>query len=178
MTFEIPFNSAIATQKNELRFKLAWKKNLRKTAYNLIAGLVILFFAVLIIASHDSKGYIFLWLGVYSLISTFSYFRLYLKRRSQWRQLIRDIGDKRVKEHDITTYEFNDSYFYSKDMLYEQKIQWAAFKEYEVIEGNLFLRLAETLDGNSIILGENEVGTEEFKSLVDYVGTRVGLQGK
>jgi hypothetical protein len=61
---------------------------------------------------------------------------------------------------------------------YMSKIQWAAFKEYEVIEGNLFLRLAETLDGNSIILGENEVGTEEFRSLVDYVGTRVGLQGK
>ena len=26
--------------------------------------------------------------------------------------------------------------------------------------------------------GGNEVGTEEFKSLVDYVGTRLGLQGK
>jgi hypothetical protein len=177
MTFEIPFNAAVTTAQYELRFRRAWREYRRTIFYLLFVGIFATLVGVLGATVKDAVGYCFLGAGLYILLTTAGYFRHYWKKKGQYRQYAKRIVDRRVKDQEITVYEFNDDYFRCKDILYDSKIAWAAFKGYEIAERNLFLKLAESLDERSfILLGEDEFGTEKFKEVIDFMRSKMGAE--
>jgi hypothetical protein len=62
-------------------------------------------------------------------------------------------------------------------MYYDFSIKWAAFKGYKMVQKNLFLQLTETID-QSYIIGENEVGEQEFNSIIAAVSEKIRNLGE
>ena len=85
--------------------------------------------------------------------------------------------DLRVRNNDITTWEFNDDLLRYKDIYYDFSIKWAAFKGYKIVEKNLFLQLTESID-QSFSIGEKEVGVEDFNSIIAAVSKKIGNLGE
>ena len=50
-------------------------------------------------------------------------------------------------------------------MYYDHSIKWEAFKGYKIVQKNLFLLLAESID-QSYIIGEEEIGAHEFAEVI------------
>ena len=73
----------------------------------------------------------------------------------------------------VTVWEFRDDILRYKDHFYDNCIKWEAFKGYSIIQGNLFLVLAESID-QSFMLDEAEVGAHEFGRIVEFVKEKMG----
>ncbi len=73
---------------------------------------------------------------------------------------------------DTTTWVFENDVFRYKDMFYDYSIKWEAFKGYKITQKNLFLLLAESID-QSFIIGEEEIGEQEFAMVVASVSEKI-----
>jgi len=165
MRFEIPFDPSISAQQYELRLTLGFKKNLFRNGKTLFYSTIILFFGWLMISDRDVIGYIFISMGFFYLFSALIYFWHYKKMTTKLRRIHKNMIELRVKNNDLTIWEFNGDNFRYNDMYYDYSIKWEAFKGYKIVEQNLFLMLAEAID-QSFIIGEIEVGSEQFAEII------------
>ncbi len=70
------------------------------------------------------------------------------------------------------TFEFlPDNLIYTDD-LSSSTINWTDFEGYKVVKSNL-LMIVNQKDGNILVVGEKEVGTEKFNMAVDFVKQHV-----
>jgi hypothetical protein len=177
LTYHIPFDPKIALGQHNLRVKLTFKKNLTHNAKNLIYASIILLLAWLILSDKSSFGYFFLAYGLFTLSAAINYYRYYLKTSKKLGRLHQDMVDVRTKNNDVMTWEFGDDLLGCKDMYYDFSIKWAAFKGYKIVEKNLFLQLAETID-QFYIIGEEEVGAAGFNNIIAFVGEKISNLGE
>lgn len=177
MIFEIPFDSKKALGQYKLRLKLTFKKNLITSGKNLFAAGIITFFAWMTISDKSNVGYFFLALGLFYLFNAIQYFIYYIKTANKLKRIYQESVELREKNKDIMTWEFNDDFFRYKDMYYDNSIKWEAFKGYKIIQKNLFLLLAESID-QSFIIGEEEIGVQEFAMVIASINEKIKDIGK
>jgi hypothetical protein len=172
MIFEIPHNSKVAFRQYKVQLKLIFRKNLKATGINLLLSLIIFFLAWPMISDHSSMGYFILSAGIFIFFSAAHYLGYYIKTTKRFMAVHKKIADLREQNKDITTWEFNEEFFGYKDMFYEYKIKWAAFKGFKIVEHNLFLTLAESIN-QSFIIGEDELGVQEFSMVIGFVSKKL-----
>ena len=177
MTYVIPFEKDISIAQYALRLKLTFKKNLSRSAVNVLGAGVILLFASFMLSDKRTSGYFFLSLGLFYLFNALHYFWYYIKTSRRLKKIYHDMVILREAQKDTTTWRFEPDAFGYKDMYYDYLIKWEAFKGYRVVERNLFLQLRETID-QSFIIGEVEIGQQPYAEVIAFVGERLKNLGE
>jgi hypothetical protein len=172
MTFEIPFDKDISMAQYTLRLKMTYKKNLSKSALNVLGAGVILLLASFMISDKKMPGYFFLSLGLFYLFNALHFFWYYIKTSRRLKKLYHDMVILRQEHKDTTRWRFEPDGFGYKDIYYDYLIKWEAFKGCRVVERNLFLQLRESID-QSFIIGEVEIGQQSFAEVVAFVHERL-----
>ncbi|HSD08283.1 hypothetical protein, partial [Flavobacterium sp.] len=96
----------------------------------------------------------------------------YQNSKKTYLKLIENEIKGQLESNEISIWEFNDEYFNYKDYKYEAKIKWNAFKNYRIIEDNIFLDL-NIGNQSSYILSKEEIGNDSFENIVELVHTKI-----
>jgi hypothetical protein len=134
-------------------------------------GVFLIALSLIRFSAMTSTDHIILGMGISYTIFGIGYFVASSSRKAKYRAHIHRMMERRANE--ITIYEFNESYIRFKDVFYDQYMQWAAFKQFRVVENTLFLDLIESFNTASFIIGEAELGPDDFKKVVEFVGIKI-----
>ena len=181
MRFEIPFDASVCTAKNETSFKLQHRKTLRRArlAPVFAAALLLLAWLETLGGSRlDFVGYFALSYGILLLYVAAMNFYVYRKRQKAFRNSLAAVVKRRMDANSIKVYVFEEKYFGIQELLYEFRYTWEAFKYYKVAERTLFLYLREsTNEEDFLTITETELGYENSKTVLSFVGTKLKQQG-
>lgn len=175
MKFEIPFNETIFKEQMTLNFNTIWKENLKKSKKLLIWAIPILLFGGFLTYQKDNLGLLFIAVGIHYLINFFNYYFSYKKNKKSFFELVENEKNGQIIANGIVLWEFNDDYLKYKDYRFNTKIKWEAFKNVRIINKNLFLDL-NIGERASYILGETEVGIENFNKITEFVKGKIKHQ--
>nr|WP_315193779.1 hypothetical protein [uncultured Flavobacterium sp.] len=172
MKFEIPFKEEIYKKQTILNLSLTWEKILKKNKKNLILYIFFISIGFLIIYGENNIGVIFILIGLYGLLECYRTNYAYQNSKKTYLKLIENEIKGQLESNEISIWEFNDEYFNYKDYKYEAKIKWNAFKNYRIIEDNIFLDL-NIGNQSSYILSKEEIGNDSFENIVELVHTKI-----
>lgn len=154
----------------DLLFDLAWK---RKTEYyknsHYFGFMLLIISAFLTFERPSFFGFVILIFGLGILIP---YFYYYFKIKSLYRKLetekAREIEIS--KNQNLVFWEFTETSLIMVSEGNQRKLNWEDFIIQLVKENNL---LMITKENEPIIIGEVEVGKDNFKMIVDFVGVKI-----
>ncbi|MUU79904.1 hypothetical protein [Winogradskyella endarachnes] len=172
MKFELPFNEQTYNEQMTLNFNTAWNDNLKKNKKRLILAIPMILLGGLIIYGENYLGFLFIAIGIHYLINFYDYYSYYKKSKNNFFELVKTEKNGQLDAGENSVWEFNDEYFRYKDYKYEAKIKWEAFKSTRVIDKNLFIDL-NVGNKSSYVIGETELGTENFNKVTEFVKTKV-----
>ena len=154
----------------DLLFDLAWK---RKTEYyknSHYFGFILLVIGAFLIFERPSFfGFAIL---IFSLGILIPYFYYYFKVKSLYRKLETEkaLEIEASKNQNLVFWEFTETCLIMESEGNQRKLNWEDFVTQLVKENNLFMF---TKENEPIILGEVEVGKDNFKMIVDFVGAKI-----
>ncbi|AEE19617.1 hypothetical protein [Dokdonia sp. 4H-3-7-5] len=172
MIFEIPFNEEIYNQQMLLNFNTAWKKNFNNNRKCLFLAIPMILVGGLIIYGENNTGFLLVAIGIHYLMNFYTYYKFYQKSKKSYLDLMNAEILKQKGSNENHLWEFDDLFFRYKDHKYEAKIKWEVFKSHRVIENNLFLDI-DVGTNLAFILGESEIGTDNFKKATEFVKEKV-----
>ena len=173
MKFELPFKEQLYNEQMILNFNTAWNKNLKNNKKRLFWAIPMTLLGGLIIYGKNNLGFLFIAIGIHNLINFYDYYVFYKKSKNTFFEVIEREKKEYIEASENSIWEFNDEYFRYKDYKFEIKIKWKTFKSIRVIDNNLFIDL-DLENHSSYILGETEIGTENFHKLIDFVRNKIG----
>ena len=173
MKFEIQFNEQVYNQQMTLNFNTAWNENLKKNKKMLFSAIPIILLGALIVYGNNSFGFLVIAFGFHYLLNVYNYYSFYKKSKNIFYELVKKEKIGQTEANENSFWEFNEDYFRYKDYKYESKIKWEAFKGSRIIEKNLFLDL-NIGNNSSYILGETEIGRENFLNVTEFVKNKIG----
>lgn len=172
MKFEIPFKEKIYLDQVELMIPLIYRYYIKNARESIIVGILSSLLGVLIIVGKSYLGVIFIALGIWFLILSFPKFKLYNNLKKTHLTKTREIFAENDSNFGNGIFEFTDNSLRYTDKLHTRDIQWTEFKKYKVIDSNLFLIL-EREKGDIMAIGEQEIGTDNFNKVVDFIKTKI-----
>ncbi|WP_299215725.1 hypothetical protein [uncultured Dokdonia sp.] len=175
MKFELLFIEQIYIEQMTLNFDTAWNESLKKNKKRLIWGIPMIVLGGLIIYGKNNLGFLFIVIGIHYLINFYDYYSFYKKNKNTFFGLVEAEKNEQIEANENYFWEFNDDYLKYKDYKYEVKIKWKAFKSARVIDKNLFIDLNNG-NNSSYIIGETEIGTENFHKLIVFVTNKIGQE--
>lgn len=170
MRYELPFNESLYRKQCKLRFELIWKKLAERNKKGFYYGIPIILFGAFFILKKNELGYVFLVFGAYLLITSYRFNQHYKKAKGDYENDIDEEVVSFIKT--INIWEFNEEYLGYKDHKYETKIKWETFKDFKVIEDNIFLFL-DAKNYHSYIISKKEVGEEAFDQLINFLNKKI-----
>ena len=129
-------------------------------------------FGGLIIYGKNNLGFLFIAIGVHYIINFYNYYSFYKKSKKTFFKLIETEKKGYLDANENSFWELTDDYFKYKDYKYETKIKWETFKSVRIIEKNLFIDINSY--NLSYVIGETELGNENFKRVTEFVKSKVG----
>lgn len=172
MKYDIPFNEVNFKQQMKLNFDLVWNINFKKNKKNFFWSIGYIILGILIINWKSNLGYIFIAIGLHFLIISYRYYSFYKKNKNRYFNSINLELEVQKNLNFTDVLEFNEDYFFFKNHKMEAKINWIAFKNFRIVNKNLFLYIDE-LNTISYILGQNEIGDNEFEKVIRFIETKV-----
>lgn len=172
MKFELPFNAQIYTEQMTLNFHTAWNENLKNNRNRLFWAIPMIIVGGLIFYGENNLGFLFMAIGIHYSINFYDYYAYYKKNKKAFFELVEKEKINQLKANEYSIWEFNDDHFGYKDYKFEAKIKWEAFKSTKVIDKNLFIDL-NVGNNSSFIIGETEIGSENFNTLLEFVKRKV-----
>jgi predicted membrane protein len=154
----------------DLLFDLAWK---RKTEYyknsHYFGFILFVIGAFLIFERPSFFGFAVL---IFSLGILIPYFYYYFKIKSLYRKLETEkaLEIEASKNLNLVFWEFTETCLIMESEGKQRKLNWEDFVAQLVKEDNLFMF---TTENEPLALGEVEVGKENFKMIVDFVGAKI-----
>lgn len=177
MKLEIPFDENIYSEQTTLYFNQFWNKNLKKNKERIYWAIPLTIVGIFLVKKENNLGFFSLGIGIHYLINFYTYYRHYKTIKTKHFELTNSEIDGQKSAGQNTILEFNEEYFRFKNYKYDTKIKWNAFKNYQVIDKNLFLDL-EIGYKPSYILGEKEVGKDKFNEIVEFIKKKSKQFGK
>ncbi|MDP2161467.1 MAG: hypothetical protein Q8K02_13360 [Flavobacterium sp.] len=172
MKFEIPFKEEIYKKQTSLNLSLTWEKILKKNKKNLIIYIFFISIGFLTIYGGGNIGVIFIIIGLFGLLECYRINTAYQNYKKTYLKLIENEIKGQLESNEKSVWEFNDDYFSYKDYKYEAKIKWNAFKNYRIIEDNIFLDL-NVGNQSSYILSKEEIGNDSFENIIELIHTKI-----
>ena len=172
MKFEIPFNKEIYLNQIKLIIPLTYSDYYKKVKESLIVGLISIGLGIFIIMGKSSLGYLFITLGIVSSINSYIKFKEYRNLKKIHLTII----EEKLSETSISLengiIEFNEVYLTYIDKTQSRQLNWAEFDGYKIIKSNLLLVLDQK-KGDIMVIGEDEIGSENFKKIIEFVKTKL-----
>lgn len=168
MKFELEFDKDVYNKQMDLLFDLNWKKKKDYYKNSQYLGLILIIIGIVLICKRPNIfgiGYCFVFFGLSNLVSFIYY---YFKIRSFYKRM-EDVKVKEINDFHYIKYmnlEFTEDALITTSGDHFNLIQWSEFIHYIVKENNLILI---TKDYESFILGEIEVGLENFEKITSFV---------
>jgi hypothetical protein len=172
MKYELVFDEVVYNNQMDLLFDITWKRKILYYKNSQYLGVLLLLVGAALIYNRSNIfgiGYVFLFFGLSNFVP-FVYY--YFKIRSQYKKFesakIRD--NESFKDVKIATLELTEK---SWIMNVENNIivtDWENFAAHLVKEDNLILI---TKDYQPYILGEIEVGVENFRQIISFVEEKI-----
>lgn len=172
MKYEISFDEEIYKDQMTLNFNIAWLKNVKKNQKNFYWGITYLLIGSLILFLKNNLGFLFIAISIHILVNCNSYYNHYKNNKKRYFKFVNAEIEKQKKANKNSIWELTEKTLKFKQYNYETTINWEVFKSYYVINKNLFVNLNEELK-LSYVLGEKEVGIDEFKKVIDFINTKV-----
>jgi hypothetical protein len=172
LKFEIPFKSDIYLNQTELIIPFIYKPYLKDARESLIVGLISTLIGISIIIGKSYLGIVFIILGVFYVVKAYPKFQLYNKLKSTYFEKIKEKVAEVESDFGNGIFEFKDESIKYVDKNITRDIKWTEFKGFKVMDSNLIMPL-ESEKGDIMIIGENEVGNEDFKKIVEFVKTKL-----
>ncbi|MFD1014642.1 hypothetical protein [Winogradskyella rapida] len=168
MKFEIPFNSDIYLNQTELIIPFIYKPYLKDARESLIVGLTSTLIGISIIIGKSNLGFVFILMGIFYIIKAYPKFQLYNKLKSTYFEKIKEKVVEVESNYGNGIFEFKDDSIEYADKNITRDIKWTEFKGFKVMKSNL-LMILEPDKGDIMIIGENEVGSQNFQRIVEFV---------
>lgn len=172
MKFEIPFKSDIYLNQTELIIPLIYKPYLKDARESLIVGLIATLFGISIVIAKSYLGIVFVLLGIVFIVKAYPKFQLYNKLKSTYFDKIKAKVAEVESDFGNGIFEFKEDSVKYLDKNITRDIKWTEFRGYKVMESNL-LMILEPDKGDIMIIGENEVGSQNFTRIVEFVKTKL-----
>src|SRR5262249_23217830 len=131
-------------------------------------------FAFWISGEREGFGYFLIAWGAYMLLNGLSQLRYFWKIAKIFRGIQDAASKARVENKDATIWEVGEDGLRFKDLYYDNRVKWGAFRGYTMVKGNLLLMLKETIN-QYYIIGKDEVSAEEFERVLAVVKTKMPL---
>jgi hypothetical protein len=170
MRLEIPFNETIFRGQMLAFFDFAWNENLEKNKFKLYYALAFIIAGGLLVYFESRIGYLIIITGLHYLIVTFNYYHYYKKSKAKYQLVVNQEINSTIENDIINVWEFNDDYLFHKDYKHEIKVNWSAFKDYVIVEDNLFLTVT---NGLTYIINKNEIKETEFALVKTFLKGKV-----
>ena len=172
MKFNLPFNENITRKQLNMNLELYWGKTLKDYKRNLIISICGILLGSLIVYGKGNVGYVLIAMGAYGIFEFFKIKVAYNRSKKKYTETINNVVKEQIKSGENSIWEFNEDYFGYKDYKFDLKIKWEGFSGFKVIEDNLFLDLINN-HLLSYILGKEEIGEEQFQSLIGFIETKL-----
>lgn len=176
MKFNLPFKENITRKQLNLNLELHWKKTLMDYKRNLIISIGGILLGSLIVYGKGNVGYVLIALGTYGIFEFCKIRVAYKRSKRKYTEAINNVVEEQIKSGENSIWEFNEDYFGYKDYKFDLKIKWKGFSGFRVIEDNLFLDIMNN-HLLSYILGKEEIGEEQFQSLITFIETKLKRTG-
>jgi hypothetical protein len=172
MKFELVFDKDIYSKQMDLLFDLAWKRKIAYYKNSQYLGLILMVIGSTMIYNRPNIfgfGYVLVFFGLSNLLPFIYY---YFKIKSEHKK----INALRLEEIEINenlknfAFEFTNKSFIMSSGENSMDIDWQEFLMHLVKDDNLILI---TKQYQSYILGEIEVGEENFKKIISFVEAKI-----
>ncbi len=170
MKFELKFDEDIYRKQMDLLRDLAWKGKIAYYKNSHFLGITLLIIGIILM--FDRPNFFGFALIILSLTIIIPYFYYYFKIKTSYKGF-EELKTKEIEAcQNITNYtwEFTEEGLITKVQDDERIFEWKVFIMYLIRENNLFLI---TEKNEPMILGETEVGEENFKKILDFVEKKV-----
>ncbi|WP_291145746.1 hypothetical protein [Flavobacterium sp. UBA7680] len=177
MKFELEFDKDIYNKQMDLLFDLNWKKKKDYYKNSQYLGLVLIIIGIALIYKRPNIfgiGYGFVFFGLSNLLPFIYY---YFKIRSFYKRM-EDVKVKEINDFHYLKYmnlEFTENALITTSGDHFNLIQWSELMHYIVRENNLILI---TKNYQPFILGEIEVGSENFEKIISFVKAKFETKEK
>jgi hypothetical protein len=168
LKFEIPFNSDIYLNQTELIIRYIYKSYLKDARESLFVGLISILIGISIIIGKSFLGIVFVLLGIFYTLKSYPKFQIYNKLVSTSLKKESESFAKVESDFSNGIFEFRADSLKFYDNNISRDIKWIDFKGFKLIKSNLLLIL-EPDKGDIMIIGESEVGIDNFKKIVEFV---------
>lgn len=170
MKFELKFDENVYRNQMDLLRDLAWKDKIAYYKNSHFLGITLLLIGcILFFARPNFFGFVFIFFGLGILIP---YFYYYFKIKFSYK-VFEEVKTKEIEaSQNLTTFtwEFIEQGLITKVKDNERMFEWKEFIMYLIKENNLLLI---TENHEPLILGEIEVGEENFKKILDFLEKKV-----
>ncbi|WP_163410957.1 MFS transporter [Flavobacterium ajazii] len=175
MKFELNFDKDIYNQQMDLLFDLAWKRKIKYYKNSQYLGFLLIILGAALIYNRPNIfgiGYVFIFFGLTNLIPfVYHYFKIkstYRKFNAAKKSEIEI--NKEVKDF---SWEFTEEAFVINVGNQFKALPWEEFTIYLIKDDNIILI---TKDYQPYILGEIEVGKENFKMIISFVQNKISME--
>lgn len=165
MRLELQFNESIYRKQMELLYQMGSGKKKRYYKNSNYFGFVFIIMGTLVIAGKGNIGYLFVLLGLGTLIS---YYRFYFKQKklTQKYEAEQVATIALLLENPKAVFEFNEEGLTYSDHTGKQTFYWNEFLTYIIKDDNIFLI---TKKFHPFALGKSEMGNENYSDVVNFI---------
>ncbi|MEM0576881.1 hypothetical protein [Flavobacterium polysaccharolyticum] len=168
MKFELKFDEDIFRNQMDLLRDLAWKDKI--VYYKNSHFLGIFLFIIGCMLFYERPNLLGITFIIFSLGILIPYIYYYFKIKSSYKGFeAAKIKEIEANKNLIFHWEFTEQCLIEKVLDYERVFNWDDFIVYLIRDNNLLLI---TKNHESMILGEVEVGKENFEEIIDFVEKR------
>nr|WP_321409571.1 hypothetical protein [uncultured Carboxylicivirga sp.] len=174
MKIEIPFDKDVFRKQMLLSFSVVWKANLKKNRRRLIWIVLSFFTGLYVYSTGDMMGLIFFFLAMLVFINFINYEWFYQKNKKKYLRILSEISESFENAGQNTIWEFEEDHLGYKDHRFETRIKWSAFKNYRIIDNNLFI-YSDTVSGNAFVIGLEEVELDIWNNIKEIVAGKLSM---
>lgn len=174
MKFQLHFDKDIYNKQMDLLFELAYKKKIDYYKNAQYLGVILIVIGIAMIYNRPNIlgiGYVFVFFGLSNL---FPFVYYYFKIKSNFKNM-RSVRSEEIEineELEKFAFEFTNKAFVMSSGEHLISTEWGNFLMYLVKENNLILI---TKEYQSYILGEIEVGKENFQKIISFVEKKIKI---
>lgn len=171
LKFEIPFEAKTYLNQVELTVPYIYAHIIRKVNISLIVGLLLLITGLLIFPNNEDLGILLIFISLIVLFNAYQKNKLYKRSKNAFMDVMQKNMFEKADGLKTGTFEFLPDKLRYTDDLTSSSISWTDFEGYKVVKSNL-LMIVNQKKGNILIIGEKEIGTNNFKKVISFVEQR------
>lgn len=171
MKFTIPFDKEIYHKQIQLQFDYVWKKAYAKSWKGLVIGLLFVLIGIFFISQESIFGLVLTIIGSISLYKYYEFINHYRTSKQFFFSAAEEYVQNKTKGIHNSIWQFEENFFRYKDDKCDLKLDWSFFKNFDIIEENIFLNTSQ--ENISYVLGKIELEESDYEDLLSFLNSKL-----